>query len=43
MVSPGSRFPDDNRLRPFLRLIARYGWVELLLGVFLGDDRRSSC
>ena len=31
---PGSQSPDDPRLRPLLRQIARYWWVELLLGVF---------
>jgi len=31
---PGSQSPDDPRLRPLLQQLARYWWVELLLGVF---------
>ena len=31
---PGSQSPDDPRLRPLLQQVARYWWVELLLGVF---------
>ena len=31
---PGGQSPDDPRLRPLLAQIARYWWVELLLGVF---------
>ena len=30
---PGSQSPDDPRLRPLLQQLARYWWVELLLGV----------
>ena len=33
-VPPGSQSLDDSRLRPLLQQLARYWWVELLLGVF---------
>ena len=31
---PGSQSLDDSSLRPLLHQLARYWWVELLLGVF---------
>ena len=31
---PGSQSLDDSSLRPLLQQLARYWWVELLLGVF---------
>ena len=31
---PGSQSLDGSSLRPLLRQLARYWWVELLLGVF---------
>jgi hypothetical protein len=32
--APGSSSLDDSSVRPLLHQLARYWWVELLLGVF---------